>query len=155
MEMGAPAVAKSWIGNPSLNGWGVVISDVSVAEPGEIATSVAGANVVSMVGTFAHCASLTVAPTIPSTVTNMNYAFYNCSSLTTIQNLPASVVGVSNAFESCTALTGSIEVDILSLDMGHTNCFAWTSQSIALTGSASDEIKAALAATSSNGNVTY
>lgn len=58
----------------------------------------------SMAYTFAACSSMTTAPTIPNSVTNMQGAFYG-SGLTTTPVIPDSVLDMGSAFMCCYHLT--------------------------------------------------
>ena len=59
---------------------------------------------------FIACTSLTQAPVIPSSVTNMSACFYGCESLTQAPEIPSSALSMSYCFSSCTSLTGTIIV---------------------------------------------
>ena len=56
-------------------------------------------------GCFSGCTSLTTAPSIPSSVTNMGFCFDGCSSLTSAPTIPSSVTDMSGCFRGCTSLT--------------------------------------------------
>ena len=71
---------------------------------------------------FDGCTSLTTAPTIPSSVTDMFYCFKDCTSLTTAPTIPSSVTGMDACFEGCTSLTTAPTIP--SLVTGISACFA-------------------------------
>jgi len=100
--------------------------------------------------TFRSCTSLTGAPMIPDSVTNMYGTFILCTSLTTGSNIPVNVTDAAWTYAGCTALTGTIAVD--SNPTSYASCFANTQKAITLTGSST--MLAELAATGTNGNVT-
>ena len=95
----------SWSSNPSQNGWGVRVKDTSKTTYGEIISEIAGQPVNTMRCTFRYCTSLTTAPTIPNSVTNMFQTFTRCTSLTTAPIIPNSVTNMDETFWSCTKLT--------------------------------------------------
>ena len=64
-----------------------------------------------MMETFDGCTSLTTAPEIPSSVTNMSYTFNSCRSLTTAPEIPSSVTSMWNTFDGCTSLTGNLVIN--------------------------------------------
>ena len=111
-------------------------------------------SVTNMNGTFNCCTSLTKAPVIPSSVTEMSYTFYGCTGLTDVSNLviPSGVTNMMHTFEDCTNLTGEIEINV-SILWADSNCFYGTKKPIKIIGSTT--LKAGLAATANNGNVTY
>jgi len=53
---------------------------------------------------FSGCTSLTQAPDIPASVTDMRACFYGCTSLTQAPDIPASVTNMSWCFSGCTKL---------------------------------------------------
>lgn len=58
-----------------------------------------------MNSTFRECTSLTQAPVIPDTVTNMGATFYGCTKLTQVPRLPNNVKGLYYTFTYCSSLT--------------------------------------------------
>ena len=173
--------AAPWY-NVELNGWSVVVRDITKTTYGNILLSINNKPIVSMLDTFIECDKLTKAPDIPETVTNLMYAFGGCkalqeaptipenvtsihgmfsicSSLTTLPEgftIPNTVTDFGHCFYGCTLLTGTIEVNANITDRQYYDmCFTGTTKPITITGSCSTETKSALAATAENGNVTY
>ena len=87
------------------NGWNVCAIDKNKTTYGEILESINNKPLVSVVYAFASCKSMTTAPTIPNSVTNMEYAFYYCEALTTAPAIPNSVTNMNTAFSNCKSLT--------------------------------------------------
>lgn len=102
---------------------------------------------------FYLCPSLVSAPELPTSTTNLYGAFYGCTSLISAPTIPAGVTDVYAIFYNCTNLTGTVTVH--ANPTTYTYCFTNTTKPIVLDGSCTDATKAALAATSSAGNVTY
>ncbi len=102
---------------------------------------------------FYLCPSLVSAPELPTATTNLYGAFYGCTALTSAPTIPAGVTDVYAIFYNCTNLTGTVTVN--ANPTTYTHCFGNTTKPIVLEGSCTDTTKAALAATSSAGNVTY
>lgn len=86
-----------------------------------------------MSDTFRGCTSLTTAPTIPSSVTNMYETFWECTSLTTAPTIPNSVTDMSYTFYYCASLTGEVEINANSLE-DYECCFEDITEPIILTG---------------------
>ena len=63
------------------------------------------ASVTNMNMCFEGCSSLTEAPELPANITNMQYCFNGCSSLSSVQELPENVTDMDGCFLNCTALT--------------------------------------------------
>ena len=61
-------------------------------------------SVINMEFTFADCTSLRMAPTIPSSVRDMTYTFSHCTSLEVAPTIPSSVNDMAFSFEGCTSL---------------------------------------------------
>ena len=148
-------------------GWHIFVKDPRKEEYESILSDIAGKPVISMYQTFWGCTSLTTAPTIPnsvtdmsftfskcedlttapvipSSVTNMEQTFWFCESLTTAPTIPSSVTNMSYTFRDCTYLTGTIEVN--TNPNYYDDCLKNT-QITAVTGSCSQETKDALMAT--------
>ena len=81
---------------------------------------------------FHGCTSLTTAPTIPASVTEMSYCFSGCTSLTTVTTIPASVTTMTFCFSGCTSLTGYITIP--ASVVVYNNIFDNTSQVIFVEG---------------------
>lgn len=79
--------------------------------------------VTSMVGAFRYCPIVT-APTIPSTVTNLQGTFQGCSKLTTVSAIPYGVTDLSTTFQDCVSLTSapSIPESVLNMDSTFAYC---------------------------------
>ena len=90
--------------NERNQGWHVSLLDKTKSSYGAILESINGKPIIDMNCTFGNCTSLTVAPVIPSTVTNMYETFYNCKSLTTAPKIPNSVVNMNSTFYFCSLL---------------------------------------------------
>ena len=125
--------------------------------------------------TFFNCTNLTVAPKIPENVQILWYTFYGtkigeapvipnnvtimiatfsaCSNLKKASAIPSSVTMMDSLFATCPLLTGEVVINANPTTVDA--CFAYTEKPITITGSASAETKAALAATADNGNVSY
>ena len=108
-------------------GWHIGIKSQNKESYGEILSSINGQKVIDMCLTFAGCTSLTTAPKIPDTITNMFYAFIDCGSL-----------------------TGTVTID--ANPTIYEKCFNNTTKPIILTGSSTMLNK--LATTANKGNVT-
>lgn len=98
------------------------------------------------------CESLTIAPVIPNSVTDMRYTFNRCKSLITAPTIPNSVMNLTNTFEQCTSLTGNIEINANNNIINYGGCFKSTIKPISISGSCSELSQ--LAKTATNGNVT-
>ena len=125
-------------------GWHISVKDPRKEEYENILSDIAGKPVISMNQTFWGCASLTTAPTIPSSVTDMTHTFRNCRSLTTAPAIPSSVTSMSYTFSGCSSLTGTIEFN--ANPTYYDDCLKDT-QITGITGSCSQETKDALLAT--------
>ena len=103
-----------------LEGWAATVWDTTKSSYGEILNSINGENLTHLLGTFMDCTSLTTAPRIPNSVTNIGSAFANCTSLTTAPTIPSSVTSIGDhAFLECTSLTSvTIPSSITSLGEG-------------------------------------
>ncbi|MBR2615672.1 MAG: leucine-rich repeat protein, partial [Clostridia bacterium] len=73
-----------------------------------IASSIIGKPIRALNGTFANCTRLTLAPSIPSTVTTVAGAFFGCTALRSAPVLPEGVERYTGAFYGCTALEGDV-----------------------------------------------
>jgi len=62
-------------------------------------------SVTNMQSCFEYCTSLTQAPVLPNSVTNMQSCFEHCTSLTQAPVLPNSVTNMQRCFSSCDSLT--------------------------------------------------
>lgn len=85
--------------------WHVKVKDNSKTEYGEILSEIAGKPMTNMYSTFEGCESLTTAPAIPSSVTDIRVTFECCKSLTTAPAIPNSVTDMSFTFSQCPSLT--------------------------------------------------
>lgn len=63
------------------------------------------AQISNMRNAFVGCNSLTTAPNIPYTTTDMMYCFRGCNGLTKAPNIPSNVVNMQYAFAYCTNMT--------------------------------------------------
>ena len=106
-----------WLYSQEQNGWGVATgnSNREKSSYGEICTLIFGEPVVSASWAFAYCNNMTEAPTIPSSVVNMEGTFYVCGSLTKAPTIPSSVENMSHTFYSCTDLTGIVQINSSSV----------------------------------------
>ena len=111
----------------SQNGWGVRVLDYTKTSYGELLESINNKSLTSMMYTFVYADDMVTSPTIPSSVTNINWIFGECYSL-----------------------TGTIEIN--ANPTTYDNCFSTTTKPITLTGSST--MLEELAATATNGNVT-
>lgn len=137
----------------SIDGWAVLVADDDTAEAlsgvfdgfaffdktvrtgfGEIAESINGKPVKSLVCTFQNCAELLEAPLIPSGVTNLGYVFYSCSKLETLPagfTIPSGTENLESAFAGCIVLQGSVNVaaEDISDPLKYEFCFLETGKS--------------------------
>ena len=60
---------------------------------------------------FEGCTSLTAAPAIPDSVTDMDYCFKGCESLAAAPAIPDGVTDMSSCFYGCSSLTGEIVIN--------------------------------------------
>lgn len=81
----------------------------------------------SMVETFKGCINLKEAPTIPSTVTNLEGAFEGCL-ITTPPAIPSGVTNMKNTFYDCTNLTSAptLPSGLLNMEGTFQYCFNLT-----------------------------
>ena len=112
-------------------------------------------NVTYMGQIFAGCTALENAPIIPDSVDSLASTFKDCTSLAVAPVIPSSVGNMMNTFVGCSSLTGEIEINAAITDANVSYCFSDTVLPITITGSCPDETKVALAATATNGNVTW
>ena len=101
-------------------------------------------SVTNMNSTFMGCESLTTAPTIPSKVTDMDHTFTGCHKLTTAPVIPNSVTSMWGTLSGCYDLTGTIEINANPTE--YDKCLEDT-QITGITGSCSQATKDALMAT--------
>ena len=109
------------------DGWAVrCVNDV--AEPGVILETINGEPITSLRCTFAECSEVTVAPAIPSSVTDMFNAFYNCFSLSVAPAIPSGVTDMGSAFAGCSALTTAPEIpsSVTNLEAAFSQCTSLT-----------------------------
>ena len=107
---------SSWFSNSSRNGWGVRVKDDSKTSYGEIVSEIVG-KPMYMTATFKNCSSLTTAPTIPNSITNMGSTFSGCTSLTTAPTIPNSVIYMYSTFKNCSSLTTAPTIPSSVTDM--------------------------------------
>ena len=142
--------AGLWGTDISINGWHPIrIKNASTL--GEILESINGKDITNMDWTF-YSIHLTVSPKIPDTVTSMAYTYIG-TVIIEAPKIPNSVTNMEGTFSYCTSLTGEIEINANLTYFSE--CFSYTVEEITITGSCSEETKAALAATATNGNVKY
>ena len=111
-------------------------------------------SVEDMAATFANCSSLEKAPSIPESVKSMSSTFSDCSSLINAPIIPNNVLRINAAFMNCSSLEGEIEINAtLSSKYDAGAIFIGTVKEIKIVGSC--QFKAEMAATATNGNVTY
>ena len=73
-----------------------------------------------IINAFYNSTSLTTAPVIPNSVTNMSYAFSGCSSLTTAPVIPNSVTNMTSTFSGCRSLKTAPTIPNSITNMGST-----------------------------------
>lgn len=117
------------------NQWNVETKDKTKNRYGQIPSEIAGKPVTCVSFAFSGCTSLTTAPVIPSSVTDMYSTFSGCASLTTASTIPSKVIKMDNIFFGCTALTGTIEINANPNSGSYRACFLGNSKPIILTGS--------------------
>ena len=137
-------------------------------------------SITGLMGAYSGCTSLTTAPILPPNTGDLDCTFMDCTSLTDLSNMviPSSVFCVNSTFkgctnltaapiipasnqlyefysvfEDCTSLTGNVTINSNPTNVSY--AFNGTIKPITITGSCSNETKANLASTSSNGNVNY
>ena len=103
---------------------------------------------------FSGCSKLTHINKIPDDESGLYQTFANCVSLVEAPEIHNNIMSMEKAFYGCTSLTGEIEINANNLSF-YTDCFYGTEKPIKIVGSCSETIKAGLAATANNGNVTY
>ena len=125
----------SWSSKTSQNGWGVRVKDTSKTTYGEIISEIAGQPVKNIFYTFLSCYSLTTAPAMPSSVTDMQGTFYGCSSLKTYvgstdtdgdfsnYTIPNSVTNMACTFYGCSSLATAPKIPSSVTSMSNT--FVW------------------------------
>ena len=111
-------------------------------------------SVTDMGSTFQGCTSLTMAPEIPNSVTYMDHTFARCANLTTAPEIPNGVTNMEYTFLACTKLQGTIKID--ANPTRYDGCFSFAAtggSGLVVTGSSTklDEI---IATGSSNSKIT-
>jgi len=124
---------------PSLDGWSVSLYNYSTNRSRTTADSILdeinGKPIKCLDWLFLGC-SITYAPSIPSSVTSMNYTFTNCSDLERFNYaIPNGVTSMNGLFESCSSLYGEIEIN--ANPTSFSGCFYDTVNYIYLRGSSS------------------
>ena len=94
----------SWSNRKDQNGWGVRVLDKTLKSYGEIKESINGKPINTLYYTFWQCKSLTTAPTIPNSVTNMGNIFAGCTALTQAPVIPNGVTSMFHTFNGCSSL---------------------------------------------------
>lgn len=102
------------------SGWRAKVNDTAKESYEPLLAEINGKPLISLMGAFSDCASMTAAPAIPNTVTDMWNAFSGCTALVQAPVIPASVTSLNWAFMGCSSLTGIIEVN--GLPAAYTNC---------------------------------
>ena len=125
----------------------------SVDADGDFSNYILPQNITSMDSVFRLCEHLVKSPTIPNNVTRLNNTF-NGTSLETFPIIPNGVTSFGYTFENCPNLTGEVEINASNLTF-YDACFKGTVKPIKIVGSCSEMTKSRLAATATNGNVTY
>ena len=127
----------AWL-ETGIAGWGCSVIDESIdkTELGEMCGMILGEPVVSLKYAFGGwldygnylvfngMLNLTVAPTIPSSVIDMDSAFYGCPSLKEVPTIPSSVTSMNSTFRGCTGLIKApiILAGVTSMDTTFKNC---------------------------------
>ena len=113
-------------------GWAVslntAVTDKNQTTYGEILSSINGAPVTIMNGTFQGCYQLTVSPNIPDSVEYMFRTFRDCNNLTTAPKLPSSLKSLSEGFFGCKKLAVAPELPkgVENINNAFNCCFALT-----------------------------
>ena len=113
-------------------------------------------SVTDMGNCFYGCSSLTAAPAIPDSVTNMSSCFRGCSSLTTgPSTIPSGVTNMSYCFKDCSSLTGEIVINAEITDSSN-----WRQTFLGVTSSVtvkvkSDAVKNSITDSATTGDYTY
>lgn len=98
-----------------------------------------------MTSTFDNCDSLEVAPSIPLSVTDISGCFIACSNLIVPPVIHENILYAYDTFSACYALSGTLEVNAVNL-IEYADMLLDTNIT-EITGSISDELKAAILAT--------
>ena len=139
----------NWVGD----GWGVRVNETkSSYDP--IRTELDGFPITVLKDTFHDNTSLVTAPAIPNTVKDMRSTFEGCTNLVSAPVIPSSVTNMEKTFFECSSLEGNVEINATNL-INFDYAFNYTVKPIVITGTISNDLKSQLAATASNGNVTY
>ena len=150
-----------WEASDASHGWGVYCYN-NVENPGPMLESINGKPITNLSFAFTRCKSLTTSPSIPSTVTNVEYAymgtalviapelptgitslnciFYECANLTTAPVIPSSVTNMKQTFWKCTSLTGTMTINAEPAEGYYSSCFRnvdFKTQNITFVGTAS------------------
>ena len=157
MSRGKGKVSWSSSVNEAQDGWSVKLIDRTKKEYGPILTSAFGKAVKNLFALYYNCGELETVPVIPSGVTKVNNMFEasNLISLPLDFAIPSGVTSANKVFYNCTNITGTLEIN--STTTNYVDMFSGTTQPIILTTTSSEvtrEYLEALAATSTNGNVT-
>jgi prepilin-type N-terminal cleavage/methylation domain-containing protein len=89
-------------------GWNVKVSSSKWNDTYDrILETINNKPITGMASCFYECKSMTEAPVIPSTVTDLEYAFYKCESLINAPELPESAGSIQMAFYGCKSLIGA------------------------------------------------
>ncbi len=95
----------TWLTPNDAQGWGVrCVNDVE--NPGEMMETICGQPITGCYRTFSYLKKLKIAPSIPSTVSDMDEMFDNCSALEDISKvvIPGNVESLEKTFNQCTSL---------------------------------------------------
>ena len=108
--------------------WSVLVLDKTKSSYGKILSQIANKPVTNMKGTFTSGKSLTTAPMIPDSVTDITDAFYKCTLLITAPTIPNSVTNMSGTFMVCTSLTTAptIPDSVTSMNSTFAGCTSLT-----------------------------
>ena len=100
--------------------WDAKVKNINQSSYGELLSEIAGKPMDTMTRTFYGCRSLTTAPAIPQSVTDMRRTFYGCTSLTEAPRIPNSVINMVETFYFCTSLTTVPAIPQSVTDMSYT-----------------------------------
>ena len=90
--------------------WKVVVSDKTKTQYEQLLAIIAYLPLQDMSQTFYQCTNMTIAPSIPNGVTNINCAFQECTSLINAPEIPASVNKMEYTFSLCENLVSASNI---------------------------------------------
>lgn len=110
------------------DGWKAAVNDTTLLSYPDLMAQINGAPLGSLNQTFHSCTEMTYAPTIPSSVTDMESAFSGCTKLVEMPEIPYGVMTLAHAFDGCVALSvlSTLPGSVQNLSYAFRNCAALT-----------------------------